>query len=102
MTTFRELEEEVRRGWDRIPVPPEFNVLMEEYILKRWSGRHTPSKSPVRRTKKRTWKHCLADNLRNTRDMFFLFVAKDFEYFDPYVARRHQIKKEMYIRNTVR
>ncbi len=81
--------------------PEEFVFLMEDYILRTWSGNVKDSRSPKKASAARGWKKILHDHLRNTRTGYFEHIAAPYQFCDEMLNHRHNIKKFMYQRNHV-
>ncbi len=75
---------------------------MEDYVLRKWTGKVRESKSPKKAfARGRGWKDILADHFRNTRTAYFEFLAFEYEFCDDMLTKRHEMKKYWYLRNHV-
>ncbi len=92
-------DEEGAKGFDRAPLPAEYMDLFEKYILPRWGGRTTPTKSGKKT--RRSWTDILASHLKYQREQYFYWVAHGCKNVDAYLNKRHNIRKAMYLHNTV-
>ncbi len=92
--------EEGAKGFDRVAVPTEYLDLFEKYILPRWGGRTTPVKSPKK--SRRSWMDILGGHLKYQREQYFYWVAHGCKSLGEYLKKRHDIRKAMYLHNTVR
>ncbi len=95
-------DEEGAKGFDRAPMPTEYIELFEKYVLPRWGGRLTPTKSPKKKNSRRSWMDMLASHLKYQREQYFYWVAHGCKNVDEYLNKRHNIRKAMYLHNTVR
>ncbi len=91
--------DEAKRGWDRLPVPQGFIDLMENYVLKRWSGRMTPPKSPTAR--KRAWLNILGGHFGTEREKYFAHLAVPFTNAYDMVVDRYERRLTFHQQNHV-
>ncbi len=89
---------DVRKGWDKQEVPPEFYDLFETYIYKVFAVRLTPA-SPS--TRKRVWMDVLVEHFGNTREEYFKWVGKDDLYLDSMIESRYQARLEHFYEHKV-
>ncbi len=103
MTIFfnvRFSDTEVRRGWEREPVPEGFLEIMTTYILKHWTNiRKARPKSPV--GKKRGWLDILSKHLGTRREGYFAYLADKCGDAHEMITKRYAEKVKFYEMNNV-